>query len=139
MPIRRWILKTEPSEYSFGDLQKKKRDTWSGIRNPLALQYLRSAQKGDLALVYHTGKEKAAVGIARIIGAPYPDPEGDDPSRTVVDLEPVGPLQSPVTLAEIKKNPKLKTLELVRISRLSVVPVSNEHWDILIKMSGGPA
>ncbi|HEU5181738.1 MAG TPA: EVE domain-containing protein [Candidatus Polarisedimenticolia bacterium] len=139
MPIQRWILKTEPSEYSFGDLQNKKRDTWSGVRNPLALKYLRSARAGDLALVYHTGKEKSAVGIARIVGAPYPDPAAKDSNLTVVDLEPVRPLDHPVPLAEIKRNPKLKSLELLRISRLSVSPVSREHWNILMKMSGGEA
>ena len=139
MPIQRWILKTEPTEYSFADLQKKKRDTWSGVRNPLALKYLRSARAGDLALVYHTGKEKAAVGIARVVGAPYPDPAAKDPALAVVDLEPVRPLDHPVSLAEIKRHPKLKTLELVRLSRLSVSPVSPEHWDILIKMSGEDA
>ena len=139
MPTRHWILKTEPSEYSFGDLQKKKRDTWSGVRNPLALKYLRTAAAGDLALVYHTGKEKAAVGIARIVGSPYPDPAGSNTALTVVDLEPVRTLDHPVPLEAIRKHPKLKTLELLRISRLSVVPVRREHWDILMKMSGSPA
>src|SRR5262245_6114900 len=139
MPTQHWILKTEPSEYSFGDLQKKKRDTWTGVRNPLALKYLRTAGAGDLALVYHTGKEKAAVGIARIVGSPYPDPAEKNPALAVVDLEAVQPLDHPVSLAAIKGNPKLKTLELVRLSRLSVVPVSPEHWDILMKMSGGRA
>jgi predicted RNA-binding protein with PUA-like domain len=138
MPTQHWILKTEPSEYSFEDLQKKKRDTWTGVRNPLALKHLRTAGAGDLALVYHTGKEKAAVGIARIAGSPYPDPAGKNPALTVVDLEPVRPLENPVTLAAIKANPKLKTLELVRLSRLSVVPVSSEHWEVLMKMSGKP-
>jgi predicted RNA-binding protein with PUA-like domain len=136
MPIQHWLLKTEPSEFSFHDLLARGRETWDGITNPLALQHLRSAGAGDLALIYHTGSVKAAVGIARIIGAPYPDPKRKSSSAVVVDIEPVAPLPRPVSLQAIKANPKLKGLALLRISRLSVVPVNREHWKILLKMSG---
>jgi len=136
MPIQHWLLKTEPSEFSFDDLLARGRETWDGISNPLALQHLRSTRAGDLALIYHTGKVRAAVGIARILGAPYPDPKRKAPSQVVVDIEPVAALPRPVSLQAMKANAKLKGLELLRISRLSVVPVSREHWKILLKMSG---
>jgi predicted RNA-binding protein with PUA-like domain len=136
MPIQHWLLKTEPTEFSFEDLLARGRETWDGISNPLALKHLRSAGAGDLALIYHTGKVRAAVGIARIIGAPYPDPKRKNPAAVVVDIKPVAALPRPVSLQAIKANPKLKGLELLRISRLSVVPVSPEHWKILLKMSG---
>jgi predicted RNA-binding protein with PUA-like domain len=136
MPIQYWILKTEPSVYSFGDLLEKDREVWDGITNPLALKYLRTAQAGDLALIYHTGDVKAAVGLARILGAPYPDPMQQKPAHVVVDIEPVRTLVTPVTLEAMKKNPLLKGLELLRIPRLSFVPVSREHWKVLMKMSG---
>ena len=136
MPIQHWLLKTEPSEYSFEDLIAHGREAWDGISNPLALKYLRSARAGDLALIYHTGEVRSAVGIARILGAPYPDPKGKSPNQVAVDLEPVRPLKNPVSLEAIKSQARLKGFELLRIPRLSVVPVSREHWKILLKMSG---
>jgi predicted RNA-binding protein with PUA-like domain len=136
MPIQHWLLKTEPSEFAFEDLVARGRETWDGISNPLALKHLRSTRAGDLALIYHTGEERSAVGIARIVGAPYPDPKRKNPSLVVVDLEPVAALPLPVSLQAMKANPKLKGFDLLRISRLSVVPVSAQHWLILMKMSG---
>jgi predicted RNA-binding protein with PUA-like domain len=136
MPIQYWLLKTEPSVYSFEDLLEKEREVWDGITNPLALKYLRTAKAGDLALIYHTGDVKAAVGLARILGAPYPDPKQGKPALTVVDIEPVRSLARPVTLEAMKGNSKLKGFELLRIPRLSFVPVSRDHWKILMKMSG---
>jgi predicted RNA-binding protein with PUA-like domain len=129
-------LKTEPSEFSFEDLLASGREIWDGITNPLALKHLRSTRAGDLALIYHTGKERAAVGIARILGAPYPDPKRKNPSQVVVEIEPVAPLPRPVSLQEMKASAELKGLQLLRISRLSVVPVSPEHWKTLLKMAG---
>jgi predicted RNA-binding protein with PUA-like domain len=136
MPIQHWLLKTEPSEFSFEDLLASGREIWDGITNPLALKHLRSTRAGDLALIYHTGKERAAVGIARILGAPYPDPKRKNPSQVVVEIEPVAPLPRPVSLQEMKASAELKGLQLLRISRLSVVPVSPEHWKTLLKMAG---
>ncbi|MCI0566649.1 MAG: EVE domain-containing protein, partial [Acidobacteria bacterium] len=115
MPIQYWLLKTEPSEFSFEDLLASGREIWDGITNPLALKHLRSTRAGDLALIYHTGKVRAAVGIARILGAPYPDPKGKSPAQVVVEIEGVAPLLRPVSLQEMKANAKLKGLELLRI------------------------
>ena len=136
MPIQHWLLKTEPSEFSFEDLLASGREIWDGISNPLALKHLRSTRAGDLALIYHTGNVRAAVGIARILGAPYADPKKKNPSQVVVEIEPVAPLPRAVSLQEMKASAELKGLLLLRISRLSVVPVSPEHWKILMKMGG---
>jgi len=136
MPIQHWLLKTEPTHYSFEDLLQTEREVWDGITNALALKYLRTARGGDLALVYHTGEVRAAVGIARLLGAPYPDPKKRDPKLLVIDIEPVRILVRPVTLDEMKGNPNLKGLELLRLPRLSFVPVAATHWADLLKMSG---
>ena len=135
MATRYWILKTEPTSYSFQDLLKKKHEVWDGISNALALQYLRTAAKGDLALIYHTGKVRATVGVARVTRSAYPDPAKTDPRLAVIDIEPVRSLHRMITLDEIKKEPKLKGLELIRLPRLSFVPVSKSHWNILMKKS----
>src|SRR6478672_1771256 len=109
-----WILKTEPSTYSFADLQKAGRAVWDGVANPVALKNLRDMAVGDEVLIYHTGDEKAAVGHARVVKAAYPDPKQDDPKLVVVDLEAGKPLTSPVTLAAIKADPAFADLALVR-------------------------
>ena len=136
MPIQHWLLKTEPRNYSFGDLMERKREVWDGITNPLALRHLRSTRPGDLALIYHTGTERAAVGIARIVGGPYPDPRKKPSAPPVVEIEPVRALARPVTLEAIKKNSKLAGMELIRLPRLSFLPVSRPHWQAILKMSG---
>ena len=135
MATQYWLLKTEPTHYSFQALLKKKREIWDGIKNPLGLQYLRTVRRGDLALIYHTGSVRAAVGIARVLGAPYPDPDLDEPKRTVVDLAPVRSLVEPVSLGDMKKQPKLKQFELLRLPRLSVVPVNRSQWTTILKMA----
>jgi len=136
MPIQYWLLKTEPTEYSFEDLVTGGRATWDGISNPLALKHLRSCAAGDLALIYHTGGVRCAIGIARILGAPYPDPKRHSPNLTVVDLEAVRQLKNPVSLEAMKAEPRLKGLDLFRIPRLSVVPLGKGHWQTIVKMSG---
>jgi predicted RNA-binding protein with PUA-like domain len=123
-----WLLKTEPSTYSWGDLVKAKRAVWDGVRNPTALRNMREMKVGDLAFIYHTGDEKAIVGIAKVVQAAYPDPKSGDESLVVVDLEPVKPLKAPVTLASIKADTRYAAWALVRIPRLSVMPVDPEHW-----------
>ena len=133
---RHWILKTEPSEYGFSDLVRERRTRWSGVSNPVALKHLRSMQEGDDAFIYHTGNEKSLIGLARIAGAPYADPGKDDPKLVVVDVEAVKPLPRQVTLAEVKADPFFKDLGLVRLSRLSVVPVEPAQWSRLLKMAG---
>ena len=108
---------------------------WSGVENNLALKHLRSVKKGDQVLYYHTGKETAVVGVMEVAKDPYPDPEKDDPRLIVVDVKPVRRFDRPVTLAEIKSNPKFADFALVRISRLSVMPVTREQWTAIERMS----
>ena len=107
-----WLLKTEPSSYSFEDLAREGRTVWEGVGNALALRHLRAARQGDEALVYHTGDEKAVVGIARVVSDPYPDPRQDDPRRVVIDLEPVRRLPEPVSLLDIKADPAFRDFDI---------------------------
>jgi len=130
-----WLFKEEPEHYSFDNLVLDGRTVWSGVRNNLALKHMRAMRKGDLAFFYHTGKETAVVGIIKIVSDPYPDPEEKDPKLVVVDVAPVEKLKRPVTLTEIKSNSKFKNFELVRIPRLSVMPVLKPLWDEVIKIS----
>lgn len=131
-----WILKTEPSTYAFADLRREGRARWDGIANAVALKHLRSMRRGDRALVYHTGEEKRLVGLATVASDPYPDPAGTDERAAVVDLEPDEPLERPVTLAEVKADPAFAELGLVRVPRLSVVPVPAPLWARLLEMGG---
>ena len=131
-----WILKTEPTTYSFERLTKDRRTVWDGVRNPLALKHLGEMAVGDQVLIYHTGDEKAAVGLARVVRAAYPDPKAKDPKLVVVELEAGHPLAKPVTLAAVKADPAFADLALVRMGRLSVVPVKPEQWKRLLAMGG---
>jgi predicted RNA-binding protein with PUA-like domain len=133
---RHWILKTEPSTYGFPDLVRERRTRWEGVSNAVALKHLRSMLEGDEALIYHTGNEKSLVGLARIASAPYPDPGQKDERLVVVDLEAGKALPRPVSLAEIKADPAFKDLGLVRLPRLSVVPVEPDQWKRLLAMAG---
>ena len=132
----RWLFKTEPSAYSFQQLQKDKRTVWDGVKNNLTLKNLSGIKKGDQVFIYHTGDEKAAVGIARALSSAYPDPGKKDPKLFVVDIEPVKALSRPVRLAEVKANAKLKNFDLARLPRLSVMPVSEEQWKTIEEMAG---
>jgi predicted RNA-binding protein with PUA-like domain len=125
--VNRWLLKTEPGEYSWDDLVRDRRTAWTGVKNPLALKHIREMNKGDEALIYHTGDQRAIVGIAKIVSAPRPDPKGG-PKSAVVDLEPAKPLANPVTLARIKADSAFAGWELLRIGRLSVMPVPPAMW-----------
>jgi predicted RNA-binding protein with PUA-like domain len=131
----RWLFKTEPSVYSFQQLQKDKKTMWDGVKNNLALKNLKDIKKGDEIFIYHTGDEKAAVGIARALGGSYPDPSQKNPRMLVVDIEAVKPLPRAVTLAEVKANKKLANFDLVRLSRLSIMKVSDEQWDTVEGMA----
>jgi predicted RNA-binding protein with PUA-like domain len=133
---RHWVLKTEPSAYGFPDLVRDRRTRWEGVSNAVALKHLRSMLEGDDALIYHTGNEKSLVGLARIASAPYPDPARKDERLVVVDVEVGKPLPRPVSLAEIKADPAFKDLGLVRLPRLSVVPVEPDQWKRLLAMAG---
>ena len=130
-----WLLKTEPSDYSFSDLEKDGQTAWDGVTNNLALRHLRSMRKGDLAFIYHTGKEKSVVGIAAVTSAPYPDPERDNPKLVVVDVRAKQRLARPVTLGETKAEPAFSDFLLVRLPRLSIMPVSREHWDLVLALA----
>jgi predicted RNA-binding protein with PUA-like domain len=133
---RHWVLKTEPSTYGFPDLVRERRTRWEGVSNAVALKHLRSMLEGDDALIYHTGNEKSLVGLARIASAPYPDPAQKDERLVVVDVEAGKALPRPVSLAEIKADPAFKDLGLVRLPRLSVVPVEPDQWTRLLAMAG---
>jgi predicted RNA-binding protein with PUA-like domain len=130
-----WLFKTEPSVYSFQQLQKDKKTVWDGVANNLALKNLKDIKKGDLIFIYHTGDERQAVGIARALGGAYPDPSKKDPKLLVVDVEAVKPLPRPVTLAEVKADKQLANFDLVRNSRLSIMKVSDEQWEIMEGMA----
>ena len=126
--MARWLLKTEPSTYSFDQLVQDKKTTWDGVANATALQNIRAMKKGDAVLVYHTGSEKAAVGVAEVASGPYPDPKEKDEKLVVVDLKPKRKLAKPVTLAQIKGDPAFAGWDLLRIGRLSVVAVPDTMW-----------
>ena len=132
----RWLFKTEPSVYSYQQLEKDKKTIWDGVKNNLALKNLNDIEKGVQILIYHTGDEKAAVGVARALSGAYPDPSQKNPRMLVVDIEAVKPLPRPVTLAEVKTNSKLANFDLVRLSRLSIMKVSEEQWNIIETMAG---
>ena len=132
---KRWLFKTEPSVYSYQQLERDKKTVWDGVKNNLALKNLKDIQKGDEILIYHTGDEKAAVGVARTLSGAYPDPSQKDPRWLVVDIQAVRALPRPVTLAEVKANKKLADFDLVRLSRLSIMKVSDEQWKIIEGMA----
>lgn len=131
-----WLLKTEPDCYAYADLEREGQTVWDGVANNAALKHLRSMQPGDRALIYHTGDERRAVGLAEVVSAPYADPQGADPKLVVVDLRPLRPLARAVELAEVKADPFFEEFALVRQSRLSVVPVSDTQWQRLMAMAG---
>ena len=126
-----WLAKTEPESFSYTDLEKLGRDCWDGVKNFAALKHMKNMKQGDLVFIYHTGKEKAIVGVAEVVSPPYPDPNETDKRFVVVDVEPRYPLERAVTLKEIKLNPAFQEWELVRQSRLSVMPVTEEHWQLV--------
>jgi len=130
-----WLFKEEPTHYSFDDLVKDKKAVWSGVRNPLAQKHLRSVKKGDRIFYYHTGDEKSVVAIAKALTDAYPDPADKSGKASVVDVGPVKKLPRPVTLAEIKADKAFADFPLVRISRLSVMPVSDAEWTRIEKVS----
>jgi predicted RNA-binding protein with PUA-like domain len=123
-----WLLKTEPAAYGYADLEREGRTVWDGVSNPAALKNIRGMKEGDRAFVYHTGGERRAVGIARIVRGPYPDPGADDPRRVVVDIAPVARLRRPVGLDEIKSLAAFAGSPLVRQGRLSVVRLTAAQW-----------
>lgn len=135
--MRYWLLKTEPGDYSYGDLERDGSTVWDGVGNNLALQHMREVRAGDEVLIYHTGRERAVVGVAAVTSDPYPDPEADEARRVVFDVAARRRLARPVPLAAIKAEPASDGFELVRIPRLSVMPVDEALWARLLAMGDG--
>jgi predicted RNA-binding protein with PUA-like domain len=130
-----WLLKTEPDCYSWDNLVQDKRATWDGVANNTALKNIRTMKKGDLALIYHTGDERTAIGIAEITSDPYPNPKEDDDRLVVVDLKPKRKLSRGVTISDIKADPTFAGWDFIRISRLSVVPVPEKMWKRILQLA----
>ena len=133
--MKRWLVKQEPSAYSWGDLVRDGKTAWTGVRNFQARIHLRAMKSGDRVLFYHSVAEKSVVGIAEVIRDAYPDPTAKEGDWSCVDLKPVSPLKNPVSLARIRSEPALAGIALVRQSRLSVMPLTKSEFDILINLS----
>lgn len=131
-----WLLKSEPDSYSYADLERDGATVWDGVNNNAALLHIRAMRPGDLALIYHTGDERQAIGLAELTSAPYADPKLGDPKLVVVDVRPLRRLARPVTLAQIKADPAFDGSALVRQGRLSVVPLPPEQWARLLALAG---
>ena len=136
MPKNHWLLKSEPSTYSFQDLVRDRKTNWNGVRNFQARNYLKQVQPGDLAIIYHSGDERAAVGVSRVVRGAYPDPDPKKPGEWVqIDIEPGQPFPQPVPLTAMKTTPALKTLPLLKQSRLSVMPITAAHSEAILELS----
>jgi predicted RNA-binding protein with PUA-like domain len=131
-----WLVKSEPSVYSWEQFEKDKETVWSGVRNYAARLHLRGMKKGEQVLYYHSNEGLEIVGIAKVIKEAYQDPTTDDDRWVAVDLKPFRRLKHPVSMDQIKEDPRLKEMALVRISRLSVQPVSDEEWKVVMGMAG---
>jgi predicted RNA-binding protein with PUA-like domain len=131
-----YILKTEPSTYSFQDLVRDKQTVWDGISNPVALKHLREVKKGDTLLIYHSGEQKSVVGFAKAASVAYPDPKLGDPKRVVIDIVAGKPVPEPVKLAQFRADSVLKATDLVRLSRLSVIPLNDTQLARVKKLAG---
>ena len=129
-----WLFKEEPSHYSYDDLVRDGKTSWTGVKNPLAQKHLRSVQKGDRIFFYHTGDEKSVVGIAKAAGAAYPDPADKTGKLYAVDVVPVKKLKSAVTLASVKADKAFADFPLTRMPRLSVMPVSDDEWERILAL-----
>lgn len=132
-----FLLKSEPTVYSLADLQRDKKIPWDGVTNNTALIHIRAMKKGDTAIIYHTGDERAAVGLAKITTNPYPDPKAKNPKIVIVDIAYDRTFKSPVTLGQIKSDKHFAGWDLIRISRLSVVPTTEAQLAALLQLSDG--
>jgi predicted RNA-binding protein with PUA-like domain len=130
-----WLFKEEPSNYSYDSLVRDGKTSWTGVRNPLAQKHLRAVAKGDRIFFYHTGDEKAVIGIAKAAAAAYPDPADKAGKLYAVDVLPVRKLERPVTLAAVKADKSFASFALTRVPRLSVMPVTDDEWDRIVAMS----
>lgn len=132
---QKWLVKSDPEDYSFADLQREGQTRWDGVSNNLALKHLRAMRRGDAVLVYHTGDERVVIGLAEVACDPYPDPQAGEARLVVFDLRGGKLLPRPVSLDAIKQQPALKDFDLVRLPRLSVMPVSEAVWKTLLKLA----
>ena len=131
-----WLLKCEPDhDYSYADLEKDGKTVWDGVSNNWALKFMREVKKGDKAFIYHTGKQRCVAGVANVVSGPYPDPKEENEKLVVFDITPDEALNNQVTLSEIKEDNRFSDFHLVKFSRLSVMPVDNEHWELILKLS----
>jgi len=130
-----WLFKSDPETYGWDQLEKDKQTRWDGVANAVALKNLRSTKPGDAVFIYHTGDEKAIIGTAEIVSEPYADPKHNDPKLTVVDIKAVKRLKKPVLLSEVKSRKEFADFALVRLPRLSVMPVTDAQWKLLEQMS----
>lgn len=136
--MRYWLLKTEPSDYSFTDLENEPSGTvWDGVKNYAALKYLRDMEKGDRALIYHTGNQRRVVGTAKVTSDAYPDPEEDDPKIQVADVEVDRRLERAVPLSELRAEPVFADHPLLKQPRLSVMEISPEQWERVLELGSG--
>jgi predicted RNA-binding protein with PUA-like domain len=134
--VTHWLVKSEPEAFSWDQQVANRVEPWTGVRNAMARNNLRAMKRGDLAFFYHSNTGKEIVGVVRVAREAYPDPSAESGDWVCVDMEAVAPMPRPVTLVEIKATPALADLALVRMSRLSVLPVSAEHWKVLCRMGG---
>lgn len=133
--MRYWLLKTEPDCYSYAELEQERETMWDDVRNALARRHLREATVGDVCIIYHTGDERTAVGTARVVRGAYPDPE--HPERTVIDVEIGERFRRPVPLGVLKEHPAFASSPLVRMGRLSVVPLDDEQYGVILAVANG--
>ena len=133
---RGWLLKTEPDCYSFKDLEREGKTVWDGVTNNLALRNIRNIKKGDQLLIYHTGSEKTVAGLAEAASPAYPDPKANDPKLVVIDVKPKKRAANAVTLGDIKQIEEMAGSDLVRLPRLSVVPLTEKEWQKITKLAG---
>ncbi len=131
-----WLIKSEPSAYSWDQFVKDKQTFWSGVRNYTARNNLKTMKKGDEVFFYHSNEGKEIVGIAKVVKEYYQDPTTDDPNWVVVDVKPVRKLKTPVSLAQIKKDKRLQNMQLVKLSRLSVSVVTDKEWGVILELAG---
>jgi len=131
-----WLVKSEPAKYSWDQLEKDKQTFWSGVRNYAARNHLKTMKKGDEVLFYHSNEGMEIVGIAKVTKEFYQDPTSDDASWVVVDLKPSKKLKKPVTLSQVKSDKRLADMALVRLGRLSVQPVTEKEWDVVMELAG---
>ena len=130
-----WLMKTEPDEYSYSDLEQEGTTVWNGVKNALALKHLRNMSSGDLVFIYHTGKQRQIIGLAEVVSEPYPDPALNDSKQVVVDIRVMKRIYQPLTLKKIKESNLFKDFDLLQLPRLSVLPVPESYWDLILKLA----